>query len=261
MSRALPHPARSGHAFTITELLVTIAVIAVLASLLSPALGRAQESGRRTICANNNRQLAIATSLYATDNRNRIPSFNNWLFKPESEGAKFNSTNYGDLTTGRIYAYMPARGSYMCPTDALEIRKRTPISARGDRALGFGMKHTRQNSYVMNCQSCHYNDLSAWRTPSVTFLFHEANLATNDCSGIGGPSMSVTIAAGPGMPLLSYQPVLPLRHSKSAFVVAGDMSVQRIDYRTIMNLSTNQMKNFERWNPGPIPDGSSMRLE
>jgi prepilin-type N-terminal cleavage/methylation domain-containing protein len=263
MKRANPPSPGPGQAFTLVELLVTIAIIAVLVSLLSPALVQAKEAARRTICANNTRQLGIATSIYAADNRNRIPSFNNWLFKPESEGAKISSTNYGDIATGRIYPYMSARLSYMCPTDVLEMRKKkpSPIAGRSDRASGFGTKGMRQNSYVMNCEICHDNDLSVWRTPSITFLFHEANLATNDCSGIGGPDMSVGLSIVPGLPLLSPQPQLPLRHSKSAFIVAGDLSVQRIRYRTIMSLSTNLIRNLDFWKPGPEPEGSSMRLE
>jgi prepilin-type N-terminal cleavage/methylation domain-containing protein/prepilin-type processing-associated H-X9-DG protein len=53
--------------FTLVELLVVIAVLAILASLLLPTLGKAQEKGRQVICSVNQRQLALAATTYTTD--------------------------------------------------------------------------------------------------------------------------------------------------------------------------------------------------
>jgi len=47
--------------FTLVELLIVIAIIGVLIGLLLPAIQAARESARRTDCANNIRQLALAT--------------------------------------------------------------------------------------------------------------------------------------------------------------------------------------------------------
>ena len=55
-------------------MLVVIAIIAILASLLLPALARAKAKAYNTVCINNLRHLGMATRLYSDDNNNMLPS-------------------------------------------------------------------------------------------------------------------------------------------------------------------------------------------
>lgn len=55
-------------AFTLIELLVVISIIAVLMSILIPALSKVRKQGKILVCANNERQLTLAMSVYASDN-------------------------------------------------------------------------------------------------------------------------------------------------------------------------------------------------
>jgi prepilin-type N-terminal cleavage/methylation domain-containing protein/prepilin-type processing-associated H-X9-DG protein len=60
--------------FTLIELLVVIAIIAILASILMPALGRARETARTSVCVTNLKQFGIAYHLYIDDHDELLPS-------------------------------------------------------------------------------------------------------------------------------------------------------------------------------------------
>ncbi len=54
--------------FTLIELLVVIAIIALLLAIVLPSLRLAKEAGKRVVCISNQRQLALAWTLYAQNN-------------------------------------------------------------------------------------------------------------------------------------------------------------------------------------------------
>jgi prepilin-type N-terminal cleavage/methylation domain-containing protein/prepilin-type processing-associated H-X9-DG protein len=59
--------------FTLVELLVVLAIIAILAGLLLPALARAKSSSKRASCLSNLRQIGIGFEMYVSDHEGRFP--------------------------------------------------------------------------------------------------------------------------------------------------------------------------------------------
>lgn len=60
--------------FTLIELLVSMGIIAVLASMLLPALSKAREKARQTTCMSNLRQIGLGLEMYVDDNHGLIPN-------------------------------------------------------------------------------------------------------------------------------------------------------------------------------------------
>lgn len=88
---------RSKYGFTLIELLVVISIIAVLMSIMMPALRKAKSLARRAQCSSNERTIMTAMQVYLSDNNN--------VFYPAQNGSRWfdlgkSSKNTGDVLYG-----------------------------------------------------------------------------------------------------------------------------------------------------------------
>ncbi|PCI10662.1 hypothetical protein COB72_02705 [bacterium] len=124
----------SRDAFTMIDLLVTIAVISLLIGLLLPGVAKVRESTRKIVCGSNMRQMGMGVSMFTQDNMERLPN-SVFLLPPRSNAASYPSpermdtvrltydeypNHRGDLWDGLglLFAqeYITAPNVYYCPS-------------------------------------------------------------------------------------------------------------------------------------------------
>ncbi|HVM47714.1 MAG TPA: RNA polymerase sigma factor [Candidatus Acidoferrum sp.] len=115
----------SKHAFTLIELLVVMAIISILASLLLSSVSAAKARAITTTCLNNQRQLGVAWTLYASEWGDRLPlnfggSVNGVHRSPPGSWVTGNAACDADpatITQGTLFPYAEAIQLYHCPAD------------------------------------------------------------------------------------------------------------------------------------------------
>jgi len=142
-----PVECRSKTAFTLVEVLIVLAIITLLAALLFPVFGRVRDAGRRTSCASNLRQLGMALSQYAQDNRSFYPALN-------SNSHSTGCAPWADA----VFPYVKSEQVFECPSFPQGVYKtgcppddfsdpNNKISFDGSYSLNFG-SGSRSGSFI-----------------------------------------------------------------------------------------------------------------
>jgi prepilin-type N-terminal cleavage/methylation domain-containing protein/prepilin-type processing-associated H-X9-DG protein len=106
-------------AFTLLELLVVIAVIAILTAIVTPALRAAKDQAHRAVCASNIRQLGLANSCYAGNNNDYYVRAATDIFGKNLHrwhGTRKSVNEAFDAYTGPLASYLDGGAVKRCPS-------------------------------------------------------------------------------------------------------------------------------------------------
>jgi prepilin-type N-terminal cleavage/methylation domain-containing protein len=161
---------RNSDGFTLIEVVIVIGILAVLGSLLLPALGTARDSGRNARCLANVRQIGLGLKSFQIEYR-RYPS--------------------GSLRSA-LRRYMPSEGDkvYLCPFDE--------EPELGDSYSDFYCpRWSRENGTGRYVVSCPRHGFGARRTTVVLFTLGEAGVKLQEPTEWNGyPILPGTAAVG-----------------------------------------------------------------
>ncbi|MCJ7776892.1 MAG: type II secretion system GspH family protein [Sedimentisphaerales bacterium] len=102
--------------FTLVELLVVISVIALLMGILMPALGKARNVAKRTVCQSNLRQIGVAFRAYLDDNRDIMPLACAFPWDITNK----NDPDYKPPITKFLWPLLKEPKVFICPADTVE---------------------------------------------------------------------------------------------------------------------------------------------
>lgn len=106
---------RRAAGFTLVELLIVIAIIALLAAILFPVFAAAREKARSATCQSNLKQIALGFHQYSQDNDERLPHASD--FGPTNQDSV--CTTYTDepvIWPAKVYPYINNRQVFKCPS-------------------------------------------------------------------------------------------------------------------------------------------------
>lgn len=151
---------RQTKAFTLIELLIVIAIIAILAAILFPVFATAREKARQSSCSSNLKQLGLAITQYEQDyDEMTIHGTNNWG----------GGVGWG----GSIYPYVKSKQVFVCPSD---VSKGTIISSYGYNGNFEGWTSSGMPQPISTTKM---------NAPSRTVMLFEVqgNIASGYCAG------------------------------------------------------------------------------
>jgi type II secretory pathway pseudopilin PulG len=168
-------------------LLVVIAIIAILAAMLLPALSRAKDRALEIQCLSNQHQIGIAIQDYLQNNESRYPTNSGKYWRSFRQGGGDPNQYFHDTwglewaTDRSLYPYAGRREIFRCPSDrGMDLSPQFPKFDNAYEALGTSYKYNGSlwNPITRKTQKDPVNGSAgkqeSWISfPSRFILFHE----------------------------------------------------------------------------------------
>lgn len=200
-------------AFTLIELLVVIAIIALLMAVLLPSLHRAREQGKRAVCLNNLRQLALAWMLYAEANDERIVNGAAGVSRPHEPawvgrcwddnfrtgGQLPEEDQIAGIQAGALWPYCGQVKLYRCPTG---YRGEMLTYSVMDSMNGFGDGTKERGLWIKNRTEIRRAESMAvfidegWVTPDSFAVYYKQECWWDDPPVRHGDGVNLSFADG-----------------------------------------------------------------
>ena len=160
---------RGRRAFTLVELLVVVGIIALLISMLLPALNKAREASKTTVCLSHLQQISVAMSMYVNEYRGwpAIPYYStpNVLFSPGDSLFPYGR-GYQDLLS-RYTKTLGCTPDYKYNYLGTQFGPMTRLSWDVVRDTVFGCPSDNNEVAIGNCGSYSYNIGLIWTVGST----------------------------------------------------------------------------------------------